>query len=296
MVAVGETALETEGKPVIKIGEIEIELISDGRTQSDVGGVFGLVPRALWSRYVQADEQNCIPTEHRCLLVRADGKTIVIETGHGTRLSEKRIRNMGLTRPDGTLFDGLARLGVSPEAVDLVINTHLHADHCGGNLRLDGDRPVPAFPNAEYWVQRLEYADAAFPNERTRATYLSENFAPLYEAGQMRLLDGETEIVPGIRCAVTPGHTRGHQSIVFEQGGQTGIFLGDMAVLGLHFANLAWMTAYDVEPLVTLETKRDWQHWALVHDALLIFGHDPFLATGRLVKDGDKLVVSEALT
>lgn len=279
---------------VIRIGQIEIELINDGRIQSDVGGAFGLVPRVLWSRYVQADEQNHIPTDHRCLLVRAAGKAIIVETGLGTRLTEKRIAQLGLTRPQGSLVDGLGRLGVLPGEVELVINTHLHADHCGGNMCMDGDRLVPAFPNAEYWVQRLEYADAAFPNERTRATYLSENFAPLYATGQMRLLDGETEVVPGMRCVVTPGHTRGHQSIVFEQGGQSALFVADLAVLSVHFANLAWTSAYDVEPLVTLETKRAWQRWALAHNALLLFGHDPDVPIGRLVRDGDKLKVAPA--
>lgn len=272
---------------MIRIGAIEIEMINDGRAQSDVGGVFGLVPRVLWSQVAQVDDQNCIPMDHRCLLVRAGGRVIVIETGLGTRLTAKRIDQLRLARPQGGLIDGLERLGVSPEEVDLVINTHLHADHCGGNMRLDEDRLVPTFRNAEYWVQRLEYADAAFPNERTRATYLPENFAPLYASGQMRLLDGETEIAPGMRCVVTPGHTRGHQSIIFEQDGQAAFFVGDLAILGVHFARLAWVTAFDVEPLITLETKRTWQHWALARNALLLFGHDPDRFTGRLVSDAE---------
>jgi len=245
----------------------------------------------LWSRYIQADEHNFIPTDHRCLLVRAGGKTVLVETGLGTRLNARRIEQLGLTRPQGGLLDGLSRLGVSPQEIDLVINTHLHADHCGGNMRLEGEQLVPTFPNAEYWVQRLEYADAAFPNERTRATYLPDNFAPLYASGQMRLLDGETEVVPGMRCVVTPGHTRAHQSIVFEQDGQSAFFIADLAILGVHFANLAWLSAYDVEPLVTLETKRTWQRWAMAHDALLLFGHDPHMPSGRLVRDEDKLKV-----
>ncbi|MBN1429440.1 MAG: MBL fold metallo-hydrolase [Anaerolineae bacterium] len=279
---------------MIKIGDIEIALVDDGRVLLDAGGVFGLVPRVLWSRFAQADEHNRITMAHRCLLVRAEGMIIIVETGHGTRLSDKQIRNLGLTRPEGDLIEGLARLGVSPEQVDRVILTHLHADHCGGNTQLIGDRLAPTFPNAEYWVQRLEYADAAFPNERTRGTYFLENYDPLYVTGQMRLLNGETDIVPGMRCVVTPGHTRGHQSIVFEQGGQSAIFLGDLAILGVHFANLAWTTAYDVEPLVTLETKRTWHRWVLARDALLLFGHDPFIPVGRLIENEDKLTVIPA--
>lgn len=276
---------------MIRIGNIEIEPVNDARIREDPGGVLGLVPRVLWSRVIEADEQGLIPMDHQCLLVRADGKTIVVDTGYGTKLSEKHIGHLSLTRSQGSLVEGLARLGLMPEDIDLVINTHLHRDHCGGNTRLEGDQIVPTFPGAEYWVQRLEYADAAFPNERTRATYSWENYGPLYESGQMRLLDGETEVVPGMRCVVTPGHTRGHQSIVFERGGQAAFYTGDLSTLSVHFARLAWMTAYDVEPLVTLETKRTWQRWALERDALLIFPHDVQIPVGRLVGEPGQLEV-----
>ncbi len=281
---------------MIRIGEIEITLINDSRIWADTGGVFGLVPRALWSRFVEADEQSRIPMDHVCLLVRARNKIIVVETGLGSKLSEKREQLMHLTRPGGGLVEGLARHGVALEDVDLVINTHLHADHCGGNTYREGEQIVPTFPNASYWVQRLEYADAAFPNERTRATYLPENYVLLYESGQMELLDGEVEIVPGMRCVVTPGHTRAHQSVVFEQGSKAALYTGDLSTLAVHFAKLAWMTAYDVEPLVTLETKRLWQRWALERNALLIFGHDVQTPVGRLVegKDG-KLSLAPAV-
>jgi glyoxylase-like metal-dependent hydrolase (beta-lactamase superfamily II) len=279
---------------MIRIGDIEIEIINDARILADAGGAFGLVPRPLWSPFIAPDDQNRIPMDHNCLLVRAGGKTILVETGYGLKLSDKQIARLSLTRLEGGLVAGLAKRGVKPEQVDLVINTHLHADHCSGNTVTEGDAIKPVFPNAEYRVQRLEYADAAFPNERTRATYFRENFAPLYESGQMRLLDGEVEIVPGIRCVVTPGHTRGHQSVVFEAGGRAAICVADLASLSVHFANLAWMTAYDVEPLVTLETKRIWQRWALAHDALLLFVHDPLIPVGRLIRDGEKLRVVAA--
>lgn len=284
---------------MIRIGEIEIIPINDAQIMSDSGGVFGLVPRALWSRTYEPDEQSRVPMHHNCLLVRAEGRIIVVDTGLGTRVPEKMAHIWSLTRPQGDLVEGLARHGVAPEDVDLVINTHLHSDHCGGNTRYDenGDL-VPTFPNAEYWVQRLEYADAAFPNERTRGTYFHDNYAPLYESGRMRLIDGNVEVVPGVRCVVTPGHTRAHMSVVFEQNAEAAIYVGDMASLAVHFANLAWMTAYDVEPLVTLETKRIWQRWALERNALVLFEHDPYIVAGRLAPEGDRLrivpvVVSE---
>jgi glyoxylase-like metal-dependent hydrolase (beta-lactamase superfamily II) len=279
---------------MIKIGDIEINLINDARIWMDSGGPFGLVPRALWLPFLQPDADNRVMMDHNCLLVRTGGKTIVIETGWGMRLTSKQEERMSLERPESGLVAGLAKLGVKPEDVEIVVNTHLHGDHCGGNTRYEGDKVVPVFPNATYMVQRLEAADATYPNERTRGTYFADNFVGLIASGQMTLIDGDVDIVPGIRAVVTPGHTRGHQSILFEQGGHSAIYVADMASFSVHLANLAWMTAYDVEPLITLETKRVWQKWILEHDALVLFVHDPVMPVARLIKDGEKLKVIPA--
>ena len=191
-----------------------------------------------------------------------------------------------MTRPHGTLIEGLARLGVAPGDVEIVIDTHLHADHCAGNTILAPDgSAAAAFPNARYVVQRREYEDAMHPNERTRATYAPVNYEPLMQSGHLTLLDGDSEIVPGVRTVVTPGHTPGHQSVLFESKGQYALFVSDLASYAVHFEKLGWMTAYDVEPLVTLETKRRWQQWALDTNGLLIFQHDPHVMAGCLVED-----------
>jgi glyoxylase-like metal-dependent hydrolase (beta-lactamase superfamily II) len=167
-----------------------------------------------------------------------------------------------------------------------VIDTHLHADHAAGNTAYDaGGRIVPVFPNAEYVVQRREYEDACRPNERTRATYVAENFQPLVESSQMRLLEGDTDLAPGIAGIVTRGHTPGHMSVRFESGGQHASFVCDLASYSIHFERLGWMTAYDVEPLETLETKRRWQKWALETNAILIFPHDPLHPVARVTQD-----------
>ena len=281
--------------PTVHIGDLQIDTVNDAQIMADSGGPFGLVPRALWSRTYTPDEQGRVPMVHNCLLVRSGERTIVVDTGIGSRVGEKAARHMGLTHPDGTLLDGLARLGVAPEDVDLVINTHLHADHCGGNMCEGPDGTLrPTFPNAEYWVQRREAADAMFPNERTRATYYRENFWPLVEAGQMTLIDGEVEVLPGMRIDPTPGHTPGHTSIVFEHGDEAALYVADLASMWVNFANLAWMTAYDVEPLITLETKRIWQQWVLERNALVIFEHDPLIMVGRLVEQDGRLTVVDA--
>ncbi|NPV66453.1 MAG: MBL fold metallo-hydrolase [Anaerolineae bacterium] len=276
---------------MLRIGDLEVHLINDGLMWLDAGGVFGLVPRVLWSQFVAADENNLVPMTLHCLALRAGGKTIIVDTGLGDKLSPKMRAIWHLQQPEGRLLDGLARLGIRPEEVDLVINTHLHADHCGGNTRFDqSGAVVPVFPNAEYVVQRREYEDALHPNERTRATYFPVNYQPLAAAGQLRLLEREQEeLAPGVFAVRTPGHTPGHMSVRLESGGEQALFVCDLATLAVHFVRLGWMTAYDVEPLVTLETKRRWTRWALEHNALLIFSHDSQIAAGRLIQAGDGL-------
>jgi len=270
---------------MLRIGDIEITLFNDAATWVDPGGMFGLVPRVLWSRYHEADARHLIQTANHNLLIRAAGINIIVDTGYGNCLSDSQRRRGGITDFDGTQR-GLRSLGIAPADIDIVFNTHLHGDHCTGNFRLDAEGARrPAFPNAEYLAQRREYEDAIRPNERTRATYLPDNYVSLYESGQLRLLDGDCEVVSGVSVLKTPGHTPGHSSVRIESGGQHAAFLCDLASLAVHFERLAWMTAYDVEPLVTLETKRAWQGWALETDALLIFPHDAVKPVGRLTHD-----------
>jgi len=272
---------------MLKIGEMTVHLINDVTYRVDVGGAFGLVPRSLYARYFQPDADNLIPMVQLCLLVQTADKNILIDTGYGDKVPDRMRRILHWQDHNG-LPRGLAELGITPEQIDLVINTHLHGDHCGGNTRYAGDAATiePVFPNAEYVVQRREYEDATHPNERTRATYLAENFQGLADTGQMRLLDGDTELLPGIWGLVTPGHTPGHMSVRLESGGEAAAFVCDLASYAVHYERLAWMTAYDVEPLVTLETKRTWQQWAIETGATLIFVHDPKRPVGRLVMDG----------
>lgn len=275
---------------MIQIGRFRIHLINDGVTHVDPGGAFGLVPRALWSRYQPVDADGLVPMSNINLYVEADGRKIIIDTGLGRKIDGKMERIWKLARPDGDLIDGLARLGVAPADIDLVVNTHLHGDHAGGNTHLDADgKPVAAFPNAEYVVQRREYEDAMRPNERTAATYYPVNYQPLVANGQMRLLDGDTELAGGIWGHVTRGHTPGHMSVRFESDGQHAMFVCDMASYAIHFQRLGWMTAYDVEPLETLETKRKWQQWAIETGAVIIFPHDTTTPAARFTAGAGSL-------
>jgi len=267
----------------MQFGDLTLHLVSDGDIWLDGGGCFGLVPKVLWQEVVTPDSLNRLRMTTRCLYVESDGKRILVNTGPGDKLTDKQARNLGLERPEGGLLDGLVRLGIASGDVDIVLATHLHSDHFGGaTIWGPGGEAVPTFPQAEYWVQRREWADARYPNERTRGTYLPENLLPLEASGRLRLLDGDTAVTSQVRTIVTPGHTRAHQCVVLESGGGTAVYLSDLAPLVVNLERLAWIPAFDVEPLETLESKRRIRDWALAADAILIFEHDPDLPLGRL--------------
>lgn len=272
------------------LGNISLHLVSDGTYWEDGGGLFGLVPKALWQEVMPPDERNRLPFELRCLLIETGSQRILVDTGYGDKLSEKERGFISLSG-ERRLLRSLAAVGIGAEEIDLVINTHLHGDHCGGNTVYDTAKEavlrgrktaVPTFPRATYCIQRLELADATYPNERTRATYLRPNFQPLEEAGQLRVLWGDTRLTDELRVMVTPGHTRAHQVVVIENGGQTAAFLGDVASWPIFMERPAWVPAYDVEPLVSIETKRNLTRWAMDKHVLLIFEHHPEIQAGYL--------------
>ncbi len=272
----------------MKIGNAEIFVLSDGMTKSDGGGFFGLVPRVLWEKVHPADELNRVPWALRSLLIIADGKKILVDTGYGDKLTPKQKKIFAMEgQGDRRLLGDLERVGFSADEIDIVVNTHLHADHCGGNTVFDGDRVVATFPNARYIVQRRELAQAMFPNERTRGTYFKENFVPLLESGAMEIVDGDYQITPSVRTMVTRGHTPGHQVVVVESGGEAAIFLADACSWAVHMERLAWVPAFDIEPMESIQTKKRLRDWALRHNALLIFQHDPTTIFGR-VRPGEK--------
>lgn len=278
-----------------QIGQVRLHILSDGFYWTDGGGVFGLVPRVLWEKVIRPDAFNRIPMDLRCLLIESSEGLILVDTGYGTKLPPKRLQQLNLTS-ETRLLDDLAAAGFSAADVRMVINTHLHGDHCGGNTLYGPDGQLqPTFPNATYLMQRLELADACFPNERTRATYLAENFMPLIELcgdangggpGRARLLSGDAQITPEVRVHVTPGHTRSHQVVIIESGGETAIFLGDAGYVA-NLERLAWVPAFDVEPLQSIETKRALRDWAGSRDALLFFQHDIDVVAGRLRREGE---------
>jgi len=269
----------------MRIGDVVVHVVSDGEFRSDGGGVFGLVPRVLWERYMQADSLHRVPLALNCLLIVSQGRRILVDTGYGAKLPAERIEQCGLKR-DGGVVGELARLGIGPDDIDVVVNTHLHSDHCGGNTLFRDGVLRPTYPNAEYWVQRIEWEEAQSPNERTRATYLPENLTPVEE--QLHLLDGDTPVTSEVRCVVSRGHTHAHQSVIVESQGQHAIYMGEVAPLTMGLERLAWIAAFDVEPLESLETRRRLREWAFDHDAIVFFNHDVRCAAGRLRREGKR--------
>jgi glyoxylase-like metal-dependent hydrolase (beta-lactamase superfamily II) len=273
-----------------QFGDWKIHAIQAGGQQLDGGAMFGVVPKTLWQRRLAADEKNRIPMGMRCLLIEHADELVLIDTGSGNKESQKfhdiyGIENAG----EGgrtALEDGIRAAGFATEDVTLVINTHLHFDHAGGNTFVDAAGHVSAsFTKARYVVQRGEMAWATHTNERTAASYFTPNWQSIVDAGRMELITGPQDILPGVSVIITPGHTPHHQSVMLRSGGETACFLGDV-VPTAHHLPLAWIMGYDVEPLVTLESKRGLLQQARDEDWLLVFEHDAHTGWGRAGHDG----------
>jgi len=272
------------------VGRFRVHAIQAGGQQLDGGAMFGVVPKTLWSRRIAADEKNRIPLGMRCLLVEHDDGLVLLDTGSGNKETPKfhdiyAIENRG-GEGRTALEDGIKAAGFSTDDVTLVINTHLHFDHAGGNTwRAPTGELLPAFPNARYVVQAGERAYAEHPNERTTASYFPANWAPIVAAGRFQFVEGVSTIIPGIEVRPTPGHTPFHQSVLIRSAGETLCFLGDL-VPTAHHLPLPWIMGYDVEPLVTLESKRALLAEAVRDDWQVVFEHDAHVGFGRVGHDG----------
>ena len=283
----------------LKLGDLELLVVSDGVLRQDAGAAFGLTPRVMWEPYVpDLDEHHRLPMGLNCMVVRGQGKTVLVETGVGAKSDPwpgpdadarsgppsggRRTPGAAGIEGSGALLQNLAREGIRPEDVDIVVNTHLHFDHAGGNTLVSDGKPVPTFPRARYFIQKGEWQVAASPNERTRATYLADNFEPLEDARQVEMVEGEMEVIKGLRLVPAPGHTADHCIVELDSGGQLALYVGELAQHPVMLERIAWISAFDVLPLITLETKKRILERAIAEDALLVSVHSPPPGIGRI--------------
>jgi len=272
------------------IGRFKAHAIQAGGQKLDGGAMFGVVPKPLWERRIKADERNRIQLGMRCLLIEHDRGLVLIDNGAGNKENLKFHEIYGIENSGAEgrtlLEDGLRSLGHTTDDIALMIDTHLHFDHAGGNTFVDAGGAVhPTFRKARYVVQRGEYEWATHTNERTAASYFAHNFEPVVASGQYEFVTGEVEVWPGIRLLPTPGHTPHHQSVLLESDGAKVFYPADLTPTSAHLP-LPWIMGYDVEPLRTLETKRHILRRAVEEEWLVVFEHDADVMSGRVVVDG----------
>jgi len=271
----------------IALGDFELTSISDGNYYGDGGAFFGVVPKVLWQRKIQADDRNRIPVGLNSVLVRTGKQNVLIETGIGNKLSEKQKK---IWDNEEKLLENLSMTGLAPEDIDVVINSHLHFDHCGWNTVYKNGVTVPAFPRAKYYAPKGEWEHGSLQLERDRVSYISDNYDPLINSGQMQLTKGGEEIVPGISVVPYPGHTRNMQAVILRSGGQTACYISDLLPTTWHL-DVTWVMAYDLFPLEVIENRKRYYQTALAEDWLTMFTHDPEIPWARLERSGDKIVL-----
>jgi glyoxylase-like metal-dependent hydrolase (beta-lactamase superfamily II) len=270
----------------MQLGEFRLEVVPDAEFWLDGGAMFGVVPRTLWSRVCPPDAANRIRLQANCLFLETKGERIVIETGNGDKWTPRQAEMYGLkrTRPLGESLR--ASTGYAPEDVTLVINTHLHFDHAGGNTRRDENgQLVPTFPNARYLVSRAEHEHAEAPHERDRASYLPENWRPL--GAQLELMPEVYEPVAGLLLENVRGHSATMQTWRLTTGGQTVYGFADLIPTRAHVP-LAWIMGYDLYPVETLEAKKRLLPQAARENWLCFFYHEPDGAFWRVAEEDGK--------
>ncbi|MBI5182196.1 MAG: MBL fold metallo-hydrolase [Nitrospirae bacterium] len=273
-----------------KLGDFELHVLTSGFIRLDGGAMFGAVPKMLWEKTNPADDKNRILLAMNILLVRTGRQNILIDTGIGNKGDEKFNAIFGVEgyQPMDRL---LGAAGLKTSDIDIVINTHLHFDHAGGNTIMDSEgRYMPAFPNARYIIQKGELDDAIHTNERTKASYRRDDFLPLRETGAFEFVDGDRKIAEGVMAIKTPGHNRNHQCVLLESADKKAFYLGDLVPTASHIP-FPYIMGYDLFPLETLENKKRILNQAADEGWLLIFEHDPKIKTGYLKRDGYKLIL-----
>jgi glyoxylase-like metal-dependent hydrolase (beta-lactamase superfamily II) len=273
----------------MRFGDLELIPLSDGFFRLDGGAMFGVVPKPLWEKRAPADARNRITLGLRPLVVRG-ARTMIIDAGIGDKMDAKSAGIYGVDR-SSSLGRSLHEAGIGAADIEIVLATHLHFDHAGGFTSRGSSGDIrPAFPRAQYVVRRGEWEDATHPHERNRASYLSENFVPLTQAGVLQFVDDDATIMPGVKVRRSGGHTMHHQVVMIESGGRNAVFAADMIPTTAHIDN-AWLMGYDLYPMETLAFKKAFIAEAIEREYLIFFEHDPQVEAGYIrERDGKRYV------
>lgn len=275
----------------VTLGQFEVYSFVENRMHLDGGAMFGLIPKKMWAREQGSDENNLIPLDLNLLLINVHGKNILVDTGCGDIGTEKDQKIYGLYT-QSQLESQLAVCGVTPDEVDYVIFSHLHYDHSGGGLKRDPEGHIRTrFPNARYVVNRIEWEDANNPNERTMASYIPAFIGAYRESGQVDLVDGTTELMPGITIRHTGGHTAGHQAVIAASNGRAIGYYADIFPTSTHLKT-AWVPAVDTHPLDSLKVKKGILKACVENDIWLAFDHDTNIKIGRVSEDNGRFTIA----
>ena len=264
----------------LQLGDIRITPVRAGSYWWDGGAMFGVVPKTLWSKHEPSDDLNRIEAGFNCFVVETGDARILIDSGGGVRHDERARERMRLPDPP-RITEVLAQHGFAADSIDIVINTHLHWDHCGGNTVDDGKQVLPSLPRARYLVQRGEIEHAREQHTRDAVSYRAVNYEPLVESGRMRLLDGDSEILPGVSVAVTPGHNRDMMIVLVRSRGESWCHFADLIVYASQVTP-GWVSGFDLFPLETIANKTRLLRTAAAEQWWCSFGHDPRVSFAKI--------------
>lgn len=268
----------------MKFGSVNVELVNMGCWRPDGGSMFGVIPKPIWERWIKPDERNRIRLATNCLLIESKAKRAIIETGNGTKWGDKET-NIFAFEHNGTMKESLEAYNTATDDLDFVINTHLHFDHAGGNTFHDGDETLPTFNKAKYIMSEDDLNEARVANERNRGSLRSDDFEPLFENASVELIKGagDAEVMPAVKLLHAPGHTQGHRvALIGDDGGEQALFMADLVPTAGH-VSLPSIMAFDMEPMVTLETKKKWLKAAAENKWTVFLYHEPVNPIGNII-------------
>ena len=272
------------------MGLTRANILCDGTFKIDGGALFGQLAKTVWETLASTDRKNRVTLGLNCWLLQVADEWILVDTGAGTNHEENDRDHYGLG--PSRLFKELKIAGLTPKDISKVILTHMHFEHSGGCTRMDRTGAiVPTFTRATYYVQRASWEEAQEPSERGRYAYRASNFMPVADRGQLELLDGDTEILPGLQVIQCDGPAKGHQLILFNHGGERLVILGDLVPTPFHL-NLPVISAFDYSPQNTLEQKREILSDAERQGWLLGFSHGHDVKNGYLERRGEMVYVT----